>query len=669
MLSRIYDQLKSFTLPRRRRRPDRHRVRLAVTALEERALMSAGVPDLAFGASAHTQVYFDLGAKTDHAEAVALQPDGKIVMAGWVTGPNGDRDFAAARLLPDGTPDSSFGSGGKVRVAFDLGGSKNDMAHAIALQADGKIVLAGEVERSNGDFDMGIVRLNVDGTLDGGATDITPDDDPFSTDGKTTVAFDLGGSKIDIARAVLVRGEKIYVIGDATNATGGTDMAIARLEPDGALDLNFSPGGAGVDGGDGRTTIAFNLGAGAVAHATSAALQANKIVIAGWTLTVNNGADMAVARINADGSLDTTFSPGGTEGNGKATVAFDLGSTKHDLANALVVQPDRKIVVVGTVARANAGDLDFGIARLDADGSPDANFGNNSKTLVAFDRGGTNADQATAVALQADGQIVVAGTVQGSAVAGDTDFALTRLSADGIMNTAYGNGGREVFSFNLGQQFQDDAAGVAIDAAGRAVVVGTVQRSTTNDTDFGIARFLGDPPAVPTVSGPAAPVVVDQATYTIAGTAAAGTHVRLYRDVNQNGQYDAGTDVVVGDQQLTVDQTSYSIQVPLEASKANKFLVTAGSVNGESLAAVVPTITEEGYATKVTKKPNNSSVVVVTGAVSNVFKKVLGPYPGLANVKAVDFNKDGVQDIYIIYIAGGVARVQVYDGKNLARLK
>ena len=182
-------------------------------ALEERAVMSAGALDPGFSGDGTTQVFFDAGGlKADHVTAVALQADGKTVIVGYADGPNGDRDFAVSRLNFDGSLDASFGLNGHVRVAFDLGGSKNDEARAVVIQPDGKIVVAGQVDRNNGDIDMGVLRLNSDGTLDGGAGDSTPGD-AFSTDGKATVFFDLGGTNIDVANGVALMGEKIVLAG------------------------------------------------------------------------------------------------------------------------------------------------------------------------------------------------------------------------------------------------------------------------------------------------------------------------------------------------------------------------------------------------------------------------------------------------------------------------
>src|SRR4029079_5087074 len=98
------------------------------------------------------------------ANAVALQSDGKIVMVGVATGPDNTDDFAAARLNADGSPDNTFGTGGLVRVPFATGA--NEMATAVSIQPDGKIIVAGSVELGSHGWDFGVIRLTTAGVVD-----------------------------------------------------------------------------------------------------------------------------------------------------------------------------------------------------------------------------------------------------------------------------------------------------------------------------------------------------------------------------------------------------------------------------------------------------------------------------------------------------------------------
>uniref|UniRef100_A0AAU2K1G8 Calcium-binding protein n=1 Tax=Streptomyces sp. NBC_00049 TaxID=2903617 RepID=A0AAU2K1G8_9ACTN len=293
----------------------------------------------------------------DQAFDLVLQADGKIVAAGGSGG-----DFTLARYNADGSLDTSFDTDGKVTT--DVTGSV-DQAFSVALQADGKIVAAGR-----GDSDFGLARYNADGSLD----------TSFDTDGKVTT--DFTGS-FDQAFSVAVQADgKIVAAG-----RGDSDFGLARYNADGSLDTSFDT--------DGKVTTDFTGGAD---QAFSVALQADgKIVAAG-----GRSGDFALARYNADGSLDTSF-----DTDGQLTTDF---TDPNDLASAVVVQPDGRIVAAGQ------SDRDFALARYNANGSPDTSFDTDGQLITDF----TGAsDGAFAVALQSDGKIVAAGR-------SDTDFALAR---------------------------------------------------------------------------------------------------------------------------------------------------------------------------------------------------------------------------------------------------
>ena len=400
----------------RKRPPARPRFVPAATLLEDRSTPAAGGLDAAFNGTGTRVVPFDLGgSNSDTGAAVAVQADGKIVLVGTVDQATAnDTDFAVTRLNPDGSLDATFGTGGRQVVAFDLGGQNSDRGNAVALQADGKIVVVGTVQSSAGDADFGVVRLNADGSPD--AT--------FGPGGKRTVAFDLGGgiNNTDEANAVTVQTDgKIVVTGSAlTNATGDFDFAVARLNADGGLDATFNT--------TGKQTVAFDRGGANTDEARAVAVQANgRIVLAGSaSRDFANDSDFAVARLNADGGLDATFNA-----TGKQTVAFDLGGINEDRASAVAVQADGKIVLGGSVQRAGAGDFDFAAARLNAGGGLDATFNTTGKQTVAFDLGGAagqDADIVGGVVLQPDRKIVLAGYAQKSAAS--NDFAVARLLGD-----------------------------------------------------------------------------------------------------------------------------------------------------------------------------------------------------------------------------------------------
>jgi len=663
-LSRRFDLKRRLTLSHTRRA--KNRVQLLLTALEERAVMSAGAIDTTFGFGGKGIAAFDAGGlKADTAVAMAIQADGKIVVAGGCDGPNGNRDFAIARFQVDGAPDPNFGVNGKVRFAFDGGGNDNDEAFAVAIQPDGKIVVAGQTDTSVPDIDMAVIRLNTNGSLDdGGANDSTPGDN-FNADGKISIFFDLGGSKFDIAKAVAIKGDRIVVAGYAQTGTFNFDMAVAQLDFAGNLDNAFSPGGT--DGGSGRTVVAFDLGGLNIDEAHAVAVQGDKILLAGTAHTAADGVDMAIARLDSAGVLDSTFSPGGTEGNGKAIVGFNIGGNDFDSADGMVVQPDGKIVLAGAVA-VSATDFDFGVARLLPEGGLDtANFGfGDGKSTAHFDLGGNNDDKARSVAVQKDGKIVVAGTVQVGG-AGDYDFGVVRFKTDGALDPTYDADGKATIAFNLGQAGTDKAEAMALDAGGSVIVAGTVQRSSAGDTDFGAARLVPDPPPAPIVLTPSAPKFVNKLNRLITGTATAGSLVRVYKDVNNNNQIDA-EDTLVGQKQLGAAAKAYSISVSLTNDAANDFLVTATKLNSESTPADVPTTTDEGIIVKKVLLADGTSVVRVRGATSGQLLRQFGPYPWAVVKNVKDLNGDGVNDVYIFSPQNGRTLLQVFDGRNVNHL-
>ncbi len=368
------------------------------------------------------RVTTNFGGDDDEAFGVAIQADGKIVVIGF-SDANRDFDFALARYNPDGSLDTSFGGDGKVLT--DFGGS-DDEAFGVAIQADGKIVVAGFSD-VNGDFDFAIVRYNPDGSLD----------NTFGSGGKITT--DFGGGSDDGAFALSIQTDgRIVASGFSIPGVGKTaDFAIARYNPDGSLDTTFGNGGG--------VLTDFNNHSDDVSFAI--AIQTDgKIVAAGFSDTGSGSAtDFAIARYNTDGSPDTTF-----DNDGK--VITDFGGD-DDEANGVAIQSDGKIVAAG-FSDAN-GDFDFALARYNPDGSLDTSFGGDGEVLTDFDR---SDDEAFGVAIQADGRIVAAGF---SDVNRDFDFAIVRYNSDGSRDNTFGSNG--IVTTNFETNFEDhDNGGCAI---------------------------------------------------------------------------------------------------------------------------------------------------------------------------------------------------------------
>jgi uncharacterized delta-60 repeat protein len=372
----------------------------------------------------------DFGDSLSSAQDVLVQPDGKILAAGY-----NYHGFILARFNVNGTPDAAFGSGGVVRTPNTTG---LNIIYAVALQPDGKIIAAGSGSVSANQRGFALARYNSDGSLD--AT--------FDGDGKVITAVGMFNSQ---AKAVVVQPDgKIIAAGDSEY-----NFALVRYNTDGSLDTTFD--------GDGKVVTIGGVNNGSEANAV--AIQPDgKIVAAGYSYNGSNN-DFAVARYNADGSLDSSF-----DTDGKVTTQ---ASTANDEAHSLVIQPDGKIIAAG---RGYSNGSHFTLARYKPDGSLDESFDADGivKTAVTG-----NGGFATDVALQPDGKIVAAGN---SGLYYVADFALVRYKPDGSLDDSFGAGGKKVFDIS----FEDNVYALALDNLGRIIVAGSA-----GDL-FTVTRVVGD---------------------------------------------------------------------------------------------------------------------------------------------------------------------------------
>ena len=267
----------------------------------------------------------DFGTPTDRAFSVAVQSDGKIVAVG-----QSESGFAVARYNKNGSLDTSFNGTGMLTTTFN---SSSDVAASVAIQSDGKIVVAGTTFHAGTGYDFALARFNSDGSLD----------TMFGDDGKQ-IANIPGG----FANSVVIQSdEKIVVAGSAIGG-GSSAFGVARFESDGSLDNSFD--------NDGTLTTDFS---DVDDRGLSVALQQNgKIVVAGWAA---DGIDFALARYNENGSLDSTF-------DGDGTLTMDFGS-QLDRAFGVAVQNDGRIVVAGS---GNGTIGNISVARYIGDTGPTA---------------------------------------------------------------------------------------------------------------------------------------------------------------------------------------------------------------------------------------------------------------------------------------------------------
>ena len=341
-------------------------------------------------------VLTDFGHSYDWAYALALQPDGHIVVAG-VSDVSGSKDFALARYNPDGTPDFSFGRGG--RTVLRLRSLTTDIIHAITIQPDGKIVAAGVTYedvvtlRPHGDFM--VARFLPDGQPDMA----------FGVGGVTTT--DFSDESYDEPYAVALQPDGRIVLGGYSNSGGGPgvlfgadQLALARYMPNGLLDPSYGQGGKVIfDGGSLDERL------------LALALTPDGHLLAGGYTNGERRGDLLLARLRTDGSLDRGF--GNT---GKGFAINDLGTNSERIAS-LVLQPNGKIVAGGQTAVSD--NADFAVFRYEPNGAFDTSFGRNG--VATFDFGGRE-DRVHAVALQRDGKIVAVGQ-------SEADFAVVRFNA------------------------------------------------------------------------------------------------------------------------------------------------------------------------------------------------------------------------------------------------
>lgn len=316
--------------------------------------------------------------------AVAVQPDGKILVAANVE--TAGRTLAVVyRFLADGTLDSSFGSGGRATPPISHTNSAgSSTANAIALQNDGKIVIAGGLVDVPNIRGYMMARLLANGDPDTG----------FGTlgDGHAYIPLPNAGEARGVA--VLPDG-KILVTGDA--------YFTLRCQPDGTQDLSFGTDGRGQSAG-GRTRAMLVQGDG-------------KILTAG----TDSNENMLVTRSLPDGTPDETF---GTSSS-TTSVAFSSGGVLRGLS----LQPDGKIVGAGTLTNGTVG-----VFRLTSNGSFDPSFNATGRTTIPFSL------DVRMLALQNNGRILVAGTLNATAGSGDT--GIIRLNTNGTPDSTFGSGGK-----------------------------------------------------------------------------------------------------------------------------------------------------------------------------------------------------------------------------------
>jgi uncharacterized delta-60 repeat protein len=272
---------------------------------------------------------------SDYANSVVMQADGKLVAAGYSYNASGNKNISLVRYNTNGSLDSSFNGNGKIITAVSVA---SNVANAVVVQSDGKLVIAGYSYNASGNTDFALIRYNTNGSLD----------TSFDGDGKLTTSLGLVSS---FANTVIVQPDKkIVAAGYSYDAQGHTTFAVIRYNANGSLDSSFDT--------DGKVTTALSAFSD---YATSVIMQPDgKLLVAGYSYNATNTADFALVRYNANGSLDTSF-----DGDGKVITNI---TSADDYARSVVLQADGKVLVTGTA------NNDFAIVRYNSNGSLDTTF-------------------------------------------------------------------------------------------------------------------------------------------------------------------------------------------------------------------------------------------------------------------------------------------------------
>jgi uncharacterized delta-60 repeat protein len=397
-------------------------------------LTQSGALDTAFGADGQAQIRFDdFGAgTTGHVSAVLAQPDGKILLIGSVSAPaansNGPQQsvMALARLNADGTPDQTFGTGGKATVGLHLG-TTIDLEHlsAAVLQSDGRIVAVGGATTGSGGMgEWLVVRFTPTGQLDttfgtGGvkAPVVTPVNNSLST--ANAVALTPDG-RIVVAGRQDVSVPYMGGIGTTIQPTA----EVVRLTPSGQLDSSF--------GADGKVILQATAAQG-LAVQPDGFILVSELLIPSSPLpgvhTYPGDISSWIARLTPAGQPDTTFAGDGTAflpfaGAPLLSIPPALGSSTLNI----LLPGDGKIVVAGTgdvALSPTKGSYQQEVARLNADGSLDKTFADQGVRQVAFGLSDANTDLVASSLLQADGNIVVVGLASAGGTAPNLTYKTT----------------------------------------------------------------------------------------------------------------------------------------------------------------------------------------------------------------------------------------------------
>jgi uncharacterized delta-60 repeat protein len=439
--------------------------------------------DTAFGGGGRVSWQYGVGGPeaSSHALAMAVAPDGRVVVGGTATDPDLHPAFLAARFTPDGRPDDTFAGAGRIIVQAGAGGLPYSQATGIALAPDGGILLAGQANDAPGHPLVGLLRLLPDGT---------PDPD-FGTGG--VVRAQLGADASQAMAIDIDASGRILVAGDADDASGRPALALARFSPNGALDESFGSGGqAVVQVGD--TAERFSAGTSLVV------LPGGDVLVGGEASDSRGNQQMALLRFKQNGVLDTSFAS-----RGVARLQMGTGVNGLSTIRALTLAPDGGILVAGE-ATGPAADEQLALVRYLPAGTLDTRFGTRGRVRVQLGVGDAPLSAARTLAIAPRGQILVGGEATDDA--GDGLTLVARFSARGVLDRSFGTLGaarRQFGAGKAGHRFSAIRTSAVVDAS-RLLVAGYATDPTEDDQVF-LGRYVGGRRAVALVDATRLPLV------------------------------------------------------------------------------------------------------------------------------------------------------------------
>jgi uncharacterized delta-60 repeat protein len=389
---------------------------------------------------------------SDVAQAVAIDPGGNIVLVGSA----GGNYSALARITPSGAPDLGFGSGGGIATPDFSSSTGGDGLLAIVRTSDGAYVGCGPFNSPTTGNDFFVARFDSSGALDG----------TFNSVGYAVTPFTASASN-EQCNAVAVQTDGMIVSAGYRSASGHLHVALTRHTALGQLDATFGNGG--------KLDIDASANLNGDSEARALLLQPDgQLLIAGYALGSGTD-DFLVMRLNsADGTPDLNFGTGGI-------TRTPIG-TGEDIANAIVLQPNGRIVLAGSTYAAD-GHRDFALARYTTGGVLDPDFSGGKVTTPV----GPSDDYAYALLLMPWGRLVAAGSARINTSNAETDLAVVAYNANGTLDRFFGDAGKRMLSVS---SLVDSIFGLASDIDGaRFWAVGTAAGGINPNQDFLAVEF------------------------------------------------------------------------------------------------------------------------------------------------------------------------------------